>query len=385
MGVLSLFFPSLLTTSSPILTLIHDMFLLMNTSVCHDRFKYKPSSQYQGGMKERRMEKNLMRICSIILIFLLIWNTQMLGIAHSKKPGPETPPSPPPQPADGPGGTNYSHEGVRQSQYRFGAFEFWIFEPTDPTPTKAPLIVFNHGWSALYPYFYKAWVDHLVKRGNIVVYPRYQRGLYIGLRYATQNAIRSVQQAIVILQKEGHVHPELDKFAIVGHSLGGGITVEMAALAEQNNLPVPKAIMPVQPFLRNDSMMKNYSTIPASTLMLVVVGKDDVIAGNYSAEEIFRTSTQIPLDNKAYIIQQTDRHGSPALLADHGAPVAISDSFWVNAMDYYSTWKLFDALTDYAFYGTERSYCLGNTSEQRFMGYWSDGVPVKELVVTDIL
>jgi hypothetical protein len=52
-------------------------------------------------------------------------------------------------------------------------------------------------------------------------------------------------------------------------------------------------------------------------------------------------------------------------------------------MDYYSTWKLFDALTDYAFYGIEQEYCLGNTPEQRFMGYWSDGVPVRELVVTD--
>jgi hypothetical protein len=52
-------------------------------------------------------------------------------------------------------------------------------------------------------------------------------------------------------------------------------------------------------------------------------------------------------------------------------------------MDYYSTWKLFDALTDYAFYGINKEYCLDNTPEQRFMGLWSDGTPVKELIVTD--
>jgi len=28
-------------------------------------------------------------------------------------------------------------------------------------------------------------------------------------------------------------------------------------------------------------------------------------------------------------------------------------------------------------------YAFGNTPEQRFMGTWSDGVPVKELKVTD--
>ena len=52
-------------------------------------------------------------------------------------------------------------------------------------------------------------------------------------------------------------------------------------------------------------------------------------------------------------------------------------------MDYFSTWKLFDGLIDYAFYGINREYCLGNTPEQRYMGSWSDGTPVKELKVTD--
>ena len=57
--------------------------------------------------------------------------------------------------------------------------------------------------------------------------------------------------------------------------------------------------------------------------------------------------------------------------------------FGVNALDYYGTWKLFDALTDAAFYGKNREYALGNTPQQRFMGFWSDGKAIKELVVTD--
>jgi hypothetical protein len=55
----------------------------------------------------------------------------------------------------------------------------------------------------------------------------------------------------------------------------------------------------------------------------------------------------------------------------------------VNALDYYGTWKLFDGLTDAAFTGKNREYALGNTRQQRFMGVWSDGVPVKELKVID--
>jgi hypothetical protein len=295
----------------------------------------------------------------------------------------QEPPTPPQQPSDGPGGSNYSHNGVRQSRHGIGAREFWIFEPSDPTPSSAPLIVFNHGWSAFFPVFYKAWVVHLVKRGNIVVYPRYQLGLILGTRSATQNAIHAVKKAITILQNGNHVNPDLDKFAIVGHSLGGGVTAEMAALAEKQGLPVPQAVMPVQPFVRLDTMMKDFRDIPASTLLLVVVGENDRVVGDSSGKTIFTTSNQIPLDRKDFIIQRTDRYGSPALVANHGAPLCIPKSSFIDAMDFYSTWKLFDALTDYAFYGIEQEYCLGNTPEQRFMGYWSDGVPVQELVVTD--
>ena len=43
----------------------------------------------------------------------------------------------------------------------------------------------------------------------------------------------------------------------------------------------------------------------------------------------------------------------------------------------------FDGLIDAAFAGKNREYALGNTPQQRFMGVWSDGVPVKELKVTD--
>ncbi|MCK5458471.1 MAG: hypothetical protein KAI20_01155, partial [Thermoplasmatales archaeon] len=73
----------------------------------------------------------------------------------------------------------------------------------------------------------------------------------------------------------------------------------------------------------------------------------------------------------------------PDIVADHLAPVCLPFFSTVDAMDYYSTWKLFDALTDYAFYGINGEYCLGNTPEQRFMGLWSDGTPVNELIITD--
>jgi dienelactone hydrolase len=333
------------------------------------------------------MKKNSSNILIYIFASILL-TTPLIACSQAQtqdytKYVMDEPPTPPQQPPEGPGGMNYTHDGVRQTRYGFGIHQFWIFEPSDPTPASAPLIVFNHGWSAFFPIYYKAWIYHLVKHGNIIIYPRYQLTALIGTRSATQNAIDAVQRAISILQNGDHVTPELDKFAIVGHSLGGGITAEMAALAAQVGLPIPKAVMPVQPFVRLDTMINNFHAIPASTFLLVLVGENDTIVGNASAKTIFTTADQIPLDKKDFIIQQTDRHGDHALIADHLAPLCIPKTSTVNAMDYYSTWKLFDALTDYAFYGTNEEYCLGNTPEQRFMGFWSDGVPVRELLITD--
>jgi acetyl esterase/lipase len=137
-------------------------------------------------------------------------------------------------------------------------------------------------------------MDHLVKRGNLVVYPRYQLGFITGVRYATPNAIQAVKKAINILQNGDHVQPDLDKFAIVGHSLGGGITAEMAVLAKEVGLPRPKAVMIVQPFIRNDTTIKNFHDIPATSLLLVIVGENDTIEGNLSGKLIFSTSDQVP-------------------------------------------------------------------------------------------
>jgi hypothetical protein len=156
----------------------------------------------------------------------------------------------------------------------------------------------------------------------------------------------------------------------------------MAAEASDAKLPVPKAIMPVQPAIPFGPPV-DLNKIQSETIMVVVVGENDNVVGDKSGKTIFYDSNQIPLSQKDFVIQMTDTYGTPDLVANHLAPLCNPFFNTIDAMDYYSTWKLFDALTDYAFYGSNREYCLGNTSQQRYMGLWSDGTPVKELVVTD--
>lgn len=327
--------------------------------------------------------------------------------------------TPPAQPSTGPGGAQFSHTAVTKNHYGKGGQEYWLFEPDSPKPRTAPVIVFLHGWGGMNPLYYGAWIDHLVKRGNIVIYPRYQATLLTPLKDFTPNALSAVKAAIARLQTEkGHVAPELSKFAAVGHSMGGLLAANVAALAAESKLPRVRAVMSVEPGITESPVnfvLADLKKLPADTLLLALAGDQDTLVGNVDAKRIYYESTRIPAVNKNFITLVSDTHGTPSLLASHRAPTALDKSYdsgeglsgtppgspdpigdtpqvqrrvrpetmQVNALDYYGTWKLLDALCDAAFTGKNREYALGNTAQQRFMGLWSDGVPVKELKVTN--
>lgn len=317
----------------------------------------------------------------------------------------------------------YKHQEVSKTVFGTGGEQYWLFEPSVPKPDSAPVIVFNHGWGGVYPAIYGAWIEHLVRRGNIVIFPRYQEDLKTPPKNFISNALAAVKDALKRLDKEpGHVKPQLDKFALVGHSAGGIVTANLAALAKSSGLPKPLAVMCVEPGNswtpeRISIPVQDLNQVQKGTLLLTVVGEADNIVRGIDAKRIFRETTNIPLADKNFVTLVSDSHGRPELTANHFAPVAFSENYSsgdqakgrregplrnrirqrrghipnqegggkqsVDALDYYGLWKLFDGLCEAAFYHKNRSYALGNTPEQRYMGRWSDGVAVKELRVTD--
>ena len=128
----------------------------------------------------------------------------------------------------------------------------------------------------------------------------------------------------------------------------------------------------------------NWSTVPSDMDLLTTVGDNDTISGEnasrYGAGIIFSGMTTVPNSQKDYIRIRSDSHGSPSLTANHDF---ILDGT-VDAMDWYAGYKLVDAMRDCTGYGTNCSYALGNTANQRSMGLWSDGVHAKELCIDDV-
>jgi len=306
----------------------------------------------------------------------------------------ERTPTPPAQPMSGPGGRAYVYDEVRAAEVGTGATGYWIFAPEDVSTTAEPLplVLFFHGFSAVDPLTYRAWIDHIVLRGAVVVYPVYQTLELDELNPDTYfpNALTAIAAAVDRLGRPDYPTVDLTRVAAVGHSVGGVLAANYAAVAGPIGLPIPAAMMPVEPGGCRDCAgstagvpFAKLELVPDSTFALVVVGSDDTVVGTSGADVIWAETGHITDDRRDYVEIVSDDHGSPALVADHFQPSADDMGGEVDSLDWFGTWKLLDALLACAFEGEACDTALGDTPEQRFMGSWSDGVPVTPMRVTD--
>ena len=348
----------------------------------------------------------------IFLMFLCVFLARQMSRAEDVPAKP----TPPAQPAQGPGGAAASAAKVQSQQFGEKGASYWLYWPDEPKPETAPVIIFLHGWGGVEPKAYRNWIDHLVQRGNLVIFPRYQENLRTQPGEFMPNAVAAIKDALVQCNTVAGIAPDLTKFAVVGHSAGGALAANLAVSAIAQGLPQPRAVMPVEAAIgmsaELDDVMagrfpvEDFSKIPAPTLLLVVAGQDDDVAGDRLGRKIFSGATAVPAANRNLITVRSDAHGEPALRATHFAPLAPAAAAAnqpggtgdrprlpalqsrlaaaTDALDYFGYWKWFDALTDAAFTNTNRDYALGNTDRQRNMGHWSDGVPVTPATVETV-
>ncbi|MEK7833481.1 MAG: hypothetical protein AAB401_20490, partial [Acidobacteriota bacterium] len=127
---------------------------------------------------------------------------------------------------------------------------------------------------------------------------------------------------------------------------------------------------------------KEYANWPQHVKLLVQVYENDGVCDHRMGKEIYERAN-LPASEKDFVILRSERRFSYTLDAEHGTPSTGSDE---NGLDYYGVYRVFDALADYAFNGSQagKRIALGNGSaEQRFMGKWPDGQPVREMLAGD--
>jgi acetyl esterase/lipase len=228
------------------------------------------------------------------------------------------------QPGTGPGGTEYLHDSVHWTSYAQKMDGYWLFEPAAPKPDSAHVVVFVHGYGGINPVIYGKWIKHLVRKGNIVIYPRYQLDMLIPRTpQFTENVATGVKAALEELGKEGHVKPIVSHLAFVGHSWGGVITANLCKQYQEYGIPQPHVAFLCAPgtSILKGGRLEEYGGMPPNLSLLIAVSDEDAIVGDEFALQVFKEAKGVKQRNLVRFY--TDTHGTPPLVANHNQPYCM--------------------------------------------------------------
>jgi len=286
-------------------------------------------------------------------------------------------------PSEGPGSATYEHDSVIVYDYAKKQDGYWLFEPALPRPEAAPVVVFLHGYGGFNPMIYGQWIRHLVRQGNVVIYPRYQKTMTLpSPKKFIKNVATAIHAALDTLATPSHINPIVDNFAMVGHSYGGAIAADITVHWKEQKIPEPKAIFLCAPGTGpfKASRLKSYSQLPKELSLLVMIQENDYVVGDKMGIRIFETAVNTPRRN--LIRQYADSLNQ--ISANHNETYCVDESFdtglrnytskralrisQTNAIDYYGHWKLFDALLACTRKGQYCKFAFGDTPEQHGLG-----------------
>ena len=203
----------------------------------------------------------------------------------------------------------------------------WLFQPAGK-PKR--IVIFFHGQGGpeeATPANHRDWIDHLVQRGAVVIYPRYEQDYAAGV---LGPAIAGVRTANERLGK-----PKLPVMAI-GYSRGGALAVEYAAASVGKGVPVPNVVESINTVAFGEQTHPtDLHPLRKSTKIAIVVSDRDQL-GTLGAGGLLKRLRASGFPGLNVELNFARSHGS--FVADHLAPLELSP----NARKAY--WAPTDAL-----------------------------------------
>jgi pimeloyl-ACP methyl ester carboxylesterase len=337
--------------------------------------------------------------------------------------------TPPGQPKSGPGGAD--NPGIEIVKRGIGtpSNAAYVYYGKDGRAEPRPVIVMLHAWGAVNPSIYAGWIDHLARRGYLVVFPSFQD---VGRTRPVDASARMeslVKNVLAALGTDPDVKPDLTKVAVIGHSAGAGIAANFAANAKTSGLPAPRLVLMVMAGgIASDEKSRgvqigDLAQIDPATNLVAIVGDREAQASERISRRLLREASAVPQTRKLFVRIGSDDHGFPALsatLASPGAPLDGYDSAAIkwppepprdpkaprepaprwsadmvltgeqtvlvsqlvrngtDTLDYLGLWRSFDMAADAAFASNDVA-ALRNDGAFVDMGRWSDSWPVRRI------
>lgn len=261
----------------------------------------------------------------------------------------------------------------------------YVYRPAG-AKTPRPVVFLFPAFLSWEPGSYKHLIQHLVSRGNCVVFPAYRLAQF---PYQRRTYKRLFTGAVAGMQSLGSI-ADTTRIGFAGHSFGGSAIPPFAwrCLRERGWGANGTFMYIMAPFFMFRCRQERLEDFPEHVKMIVQVYEDDDCNDHRMAKDIFEAIT-IPRENKDFIIVRSDTCPTTGyrLVADHGVPFSEEDSEGeIDGADFYGVFRLIDALAAHTFAGDSNAgaVALGNGSPlQRYMGMWPDGTPVRPSVVSD--
>lgn len=241
-----------------------------------------------------------------------------------------------------------------------------IFYPQGTT-SPVPTIFYSHGYGSSDTAYHLETLQHIASKGYAVVFVPYKAfGVTIPERYLAlfDGFAKAARTNTTII--------DTTRVGFYGQSFGGGATPRIAyrAFTENNWGTNGKFMFCSAPWYSFELGTTNLPNFPDDCNMLTVLYDDDVTNDHRLGMDIFN-NIAIPDSIKDCLIVYSDTIGGYIYQADHTLPPQYTSEGEFDALDYYVTFRLLDALADYSFTGnqTAKDIALGNGSAaQLYMG-----------------
>lgn len=251
-----------------------------------------------------------------------------------------------------------------------------VFYPTG-TSTPIPTIFYSHAYGGNDTTLQIELLHHIASKGYAVVFVPYKTsGVTVAERYLTlfDGFVKSADSLPLIV--------DTSRIGFYGHSFGGGATprISYRLFTEKNWGINGKFIYCSAPWYSFELGTTNLDNFPTDCKMLTLLYDNDDINDHRMGMDIFNN---IAIDDsiKDCIIVKSDTISGYIYQADHNLPGQNLGNNEFDALDYYVTFRLLDALAEYTFTGniTAKDVALGNGSPNQI----DMGGQLKQLTVTD--
>jgi len=254
-----------------------------------------------------------------------------------------------------------------------------VFRPAGAT-APSPVIFFAPGFANNDPVEYKPLINHIVSRGYALVYAPFQivSGDITLHKKRYDTIFAGFEEAV---SRYGSSF-DLTRVGYAGHSYGGSALLNLSFRGLERGWGKDGLFLFVMaPWYYYEMSLSQFVNFPQHAKVIVQVYEQDGVCDHRVGKEIFER-INLPASEKDFVMLLREERLGYKLEADHGTPSGGGQ----DAHDFYGVYRLLDALADYAFAGKQEAKQIalgGGSAEQRFMGSWPDGRPVRELFAGD--